>query len=103
MLRSPWQKDYDDNQPSEQGISIASLMIESILTINQYNRYTAYLNALGDNNTGNVSNFLWISPGKTADTLTYQGLVAPVPVPATFWLLGSGLLGLVAIRRRFKK
>jgi hypothetical protein len=26
-----------------------------------------------------------------------------VPIPAAVWLLGSGLLGLVAIRRRFKK
>jgi hypothetical protein len=29
--------------------------------------------------------------------------VQPVPIPAAAWLLGSGLLGLVAIRRRFKK
>ena len=29
--------------------------------------------------------------------------VDPVPIPAAAWLLGSGLLGLVAIRRRFKK
>ena len=28
---------------------------------------------------------------------------APVPIPAAAWLLGSGLLGLVALRRRFKK
>jgi hypothetical protein len=27
----------------------------------------------------------------------------PVPIPAAAWLLGSGLLGLVAIRRKFKK
>ena len=26
-----------------------------------------------------------------------------VPIPAAAWLLGSGLLGLVAIRRRMKK
>jgi len=29
--------------------------------------------------------------------------VHPVPLPAAAWLLGSGLLGLVAVRRRFKK
>lgn len=28
---------------------------------------------------------------------------APVPIPAAAGLLGSGLIGLVAIRRRFKK
>jgi hypothetical protein len=27
----------------------------------------------------------------------------PVPIPAAAWLLGSGLIGLVGIRRRFKK
>jgi xanthosine utilization system XapX-like protein len=28
--------------------------------------------------------------------------VTPTPIPAAFWLLGSGLVGLVGIRRRFK-
>ena len=28
---------------------------------------------------------------------------SPVPIPAAVWLLGSGLLGLVGIRRKFKK
>lgn len=28
---------------------------------------------------------------------------APVPIPAAFWLLGSGLVGLIGIRRRYKK
>ena len=26
----------------------------------------------------------------------------PVPIPAAFWLLGSGLVGLVGVRRKFK-
>ena len=29
--------------------------------------------------------------------------VAPVPIPAAVWLLGSGLLGLVGLRRKFSK
>jgi hypothetical protein len=28
---------------------------------------------------------------------------APVPIPAAIWLLGSGLIGLVSLRRRMKK
>ena len=35
------------------------------------------------------------------DMLTAQGAdVAPVPVPAAVWLLGSGLFGLIGIRRK---
>jgi len=29
--------------------------------------------------------------------------IRPVPIPAAVWLLGSGLLGLAGIRRRFRK
>ena len=38
--------------------------------------------------------------GGTASITAYH---TPVPIPAAAWLLGSGLIGLVAIRRRFKK
>jgi hypothetical protein len=74
-------------------------------TANQMNLYNSYLTAL-DGNTGNVSDFLWISPGAldNGNLVYYQGLVAPpVPIPAAVWLLGSGLVGLVGIRRKFRK
>jgi hypothetical protein len=32
-----------------------------------------------------------------------MGEVAPVPVPAAVWLLGSGLLGLVGLRKKIRK
>ncbi|MGD0237052.1 MAG: VPLPA-CTERM sorting domain-containing protein [Syntrophorhabdales bacterium] len=40
-----------------------------------------------------------------ADSTTHQEYVMrnPVPIPAAVWLLGSGLIGLAGIRRRFRK
>ena len=32
-----------------------------------------------------------------------SALVAPVPIPSAVWLLGSGLIGIVGIRKKFKK
>jgi hypothetical protein len=37
------------------------------------------------------------------DNIAVGQNINPVPIPAAVWLLGSGLLGLVGIRRRFKK
>ncbi len=39
----------------------------------------------------------------TAETFTNKAVVSPVPIPATAYLLGAGLLGLVGIRRRTVK
>ena len=73
-------------------------------TANQYSLYTQYLAALGSN-TGNVSDFLWISPKYSLNGPYYQGMVSgdPVPIPGAVYLLGSGLMGLAVLRRRMKK
>jgi len=74
-------------------------------TLNEVNLYTNYLTALGDE-TGNVNNFIWLSPGVSGSNTIYQGLVGPgshTPIPAAVWLFGSGLIGLVGLRRKFTK
>ncbi len=42
--------------------------------------------------------------GEVGSGIVQWGVPAnPVPIPGAVWLLGSGLLGLIGIRRRFKK
>lgn len=42
------------------------------------------------------------SNGFEAWTVSTQGGITPIPVPAAVWLLGSGIIGLMALRRREK-
>ena len=54
-----------------------------------------------DGNLWNAVAIKWNgSNGYTLGVPCDDGNVAPVPIPATVWLLGSGLFGLVAVRRR---
>ena len=49
---------------------------------------------------------LWPNQGSFSHISIYGGsteTAPPVPVPPTVWLLGSGLLGLVGLRRRFSR
>lgn len=44
--------------------------------------------------------------GKTADMFAWavhDGELSPIPIPTAVWLLGSGLIGIVSIRRKVKK
>ena len=45
----------------------------------------------------------WHDGNSYVPGLKIEGTPSSVPVPPTVWLLGSGLLGLFGLRRRFKK
>jgi hypothetical protein len=81
---------------------------------NQVRLYNSYLTAL-NGQTGNVADFLWITPGSkdsNGNIVQYQGLVGkesttpppnPVPEPSSLMLMGSGFLGLgLVFHRKFK-
>jgi hypothetical protein len=45
-----------------------------------------------------------VSPGSPYSAYQFNNIaVAPVPIPPSAWFLGSGILGLIGIRRRFRK
>jgi hypothetical protein len=45
---------------------------------------------------------LWPQQGSISHVTLY-GAITPVPIPAGVWLLGSALVGLVGLRRKFRK
>lgn len=82
-------------------------------TANEVSLYNSYLTSLGSH-TGDVSSFIWLSPGISGSSTKYQGLVgngtapqvgegSPTPIPAAVWLFGSGLIGLIGLRRKFPR
>jgi hypothetical protein len=71
-------------------------------TASYFTTYESMLTAL-DGNSGNVGDFLWITPGikdSNGNIVAYQGLVARVPEPMTLILFGLGLIGLAGLRRK---
>ena len=50
--------------------------------------------------TGTVTNLGWIIQNVEDEKDVYHMTVNPVPIPAAVWLLGSGLIGLVGLRRK---
>ena len=55
----------------------------------------------GGNDIKGVENIPYDSPILNDGSITVRGGGAPVPIPAALWLLGSGLIGLIGLRRKF--
>lgn len=67
------------------------------------NGVTPLFNTSGINNTapGTLFTIDLMNDGSTSAQVLANGVdVTPTPIPAAFWLLGSGLVGLVGIRRK---
>jgi hypothetical protein len=67
--------------------------------------YLVRWNTVSDEYTGGTALFgiNGVAPTPARDGYDLNFRVTPVPVPAAVWLLGSGLIGLIGIRRRSKK
>lgn len=67
------------------------------------NANTVFLLASTDNNGDGILGVPMATGGPFSgfnSNFNLQGTLTPVPVPAAFWLFGSGLLGLIGIARR---
>lgn len=96
-----WETIYDGTGPGGHTAALSSSAPQDLKDLKN-----SMLTALG-NNSGVVSDFLWLSPAKTNNSIVYQGLVAHVWTPQTvpdggltLMLLGGALMGLEALRRR---
>lgn len=62
--------------------------------------YNSMLENVG---SGDVSQYAWLTPGNAQDSHQFQGLVTRVPDGGmTLMLLGSALVGLAGLRRKFR-
>ena len=57
----------------------------------------------GNGGNGGKTNILYFTAGPDDETHGLFGSLAPVPLPGTFLLLGSGFLGIMAIPRRWRR
>ena len=85
---------FSDNSIELSGFEIVA-PASSIVTAN-------YFALLADSGT-EIINGSWDGSGIPSDDWSAVLQVAPVPVPAAVWLFGSGLIGLIGMRKKSSK
>lgn len=86
-----------------QSLGLNSLFVNDVLTAQAASNpgLTLYLMSTSDELGMVIFNG---GQGQALPTLSFDVVSAPVPIPAAVWMLGSGLAGLVGMRRRlFRK
>lgn len=102
---------FDSLSPNQGWNSLSIAFHSDYVTVGINNNYMNIFNGLYHN----PSNFMVLgdalvqgSDGQPninyyVDNIKAVSQTAPVPIPAAVWLLGSGLVGLVGVRRKFSK
>ena len=105
-----WGGDYRNDHPY--GVDTSALASEALIgsySFSGFNSsyddvtFTAFKDLSGSDLTLGLDGQFILAFGATcANDVIYETVNNPVPVPPSVWLFGSGLIGLVGLKRRTK-
>jgi hypothetical protein len=102
LLRNSWNENPIYNRSVNWSLTAGSTTLSGLLYADQNSPYMSdSLSNVLNVTSGDIISFKAISTGE-GDYLGLNLTISAVPIPAAVWLLGSGLIGLIGVRR-FKK